>query len=344
MENNLAKIIVITRTRLCKKQGSALLLTVLTLAFLFVLIGGFNFDRQIRYWLSHNRRDELVSFYNAQSAYTQAEYELVEQYKNEGLLENTKKSFPFNEGICQYLWAVQASELKLQGIGIFEKCYSLLQGSFHYYSSQPEYPLLWVTEQVKSTGELQITPQAIEKGIFLPLSTTQIRLSNGLTLSHLVHCNSELTPTTLLPEEITAFALLSEATPEYTVEDYILTLLSNPIVTAAELGSNHIYFSKSDVYLDVRQAGESVELPSLISCQSIQILSRPEQNMRCRGLLYAKSLSIQDGTLLLEPFSEFFAYIENHKELFIPKNFRAIPQLILAQKELRFLPERIVGE
>ena len=340
----MAEIILITRTRILKKRGSALLLTVLTLAFLLVLLGGFNFDRQLRYWVSNNRRDELVSFYNAQSAYDQAESDLVEHYTTSGFIENSKKSFLLNGGICRYQWTVKNTELKLQGFGIYKKSYSLLQGSFLCYLTKQEYPLLLVSETVKSTGELLFSLNAIDKGIFLPVSRVPLRLTNGFLLHHLVHYNQGQTNNPLLSQEIAAFALLSESYPEHQVEEYILSLISSPFVTASELSLNHIYFSKSDVCLDLRQAGELVELPSLICCQAIQILSRPEQTIFCRGLLYANSLNISEGTLTLEPMPEFYTYMSRHSELLMPKNFQPSPQMVLARKDFRFLPERVMGE
>jgi len=340
----LAKSLVTRKSKIFKKQGSALLLTVLTLAFLLVLLSGLSLDRHLRYWVSRHRRDEMVSFYNAQSAYEQGEYLLLEFFSTHGFLENHSTSFSLNQGVCRFQWTMKDEELKLQGIGTYEKNYTLLQGRYLCSSSSAEIPLLLVTETISAPGDLLISPNILEKGFFLPFSSTKLRISNGIAIDYLLHYNREQVNVALSVNDIEAFNLLSESNPDYICNEYVLSLLSSPLDTSTELQLDHIYISEVDIVLDLRQAGESIELPSIICSQTLEILARPEQKIRCRGVLYTACLKVAQGAIIMEPSIEYIAWLENNKELFIPSNFQPTPQLILARKDYRFLPERAIGE
>jgi hypothetical protein len=340
----LAKSIVIRKSKIFNKQGSALLLTVLTLAFLLVLLSGLSLDRHLRYWVSSHRRDEMVSFYNAQSAYEQGEYLLIEFFTTHGFLENRASSFSLNQGDCRFQWTMKDEEIKLQGIGTYEKNYTLLQGRYLYSLSSAEIPLLLITEAISYPGNLLISPNILDKGFFLPISYTKLRISNGIAIDYLLHCNREQANTTFSANEIAAYNLLSESTPNYVCNEYVLSLLSSSLYTSTELQLDHIYLSEFNVVLDLRQAVENVEIPSIICSQTLEILAHPEQKIHCRGLLYTACLKVTQGTIIIEPSVNFSTWIESNNELLIPSNFQPKPQLILARKDFRFLPERAIGE
>lgn len=327
------------------KQGSALVLTVLTLAFLLVLLSGVTLDRTLRYWLSSQHGDEVLSFFNAQSAHEMAEFELQKQFEEQGWLDHYfANSISLNEGESRYLWQFTENELRLQGIGKFKKSYTLLQSRYQIYQSPADFPLLLITQQLSGDGILQLHPSALFQGIFILFPSNQIVLSNADQLKFILHNQQDPVVFDLNIEEIVAWNTQSIPNSMGESTDFFIdySLPANPMIS--DLLLDHIYFTKESIQLDLRAGNEIVELPSIITTGSLEIVARADQTVRCKGLLYCENLNLSQVTLKLEPDLTFLSWIHEHKEHIISTNYRPCPQMILTRSEYKILPQRALGE
>ncbi len=330
---------------ICRKQGSALVLTILTLAFLLVVLSGITLDRNLRYWVSSHHRDEVISFFNAQSAHEMAEFEIQKQFVEQGRLEvSFASSVPLNDGVSRYLWQLPEHELCVQGIGRYKKSYSLLQSRYQAFQSPADFPLLLITQQLSGNGVLQLNQTALSRGIFVFSPWKQMKTFSGVRLKFLLHHQQEQLPTNLVIEEIKAWDLFSQSEPSFESDNFVIDRSIDVSTSASDLLRDHIYLTQESIRFDIREDDAIVELPSIITTGNLEIVARSDQTVLCSGLLFCANLKISQATLIMEPSQTLLDWIQNHKDLILPANYRPSPQLILARTEYRFLPLRAVGE
>ena len=283
------------------KQGSALLMTLFGLLFMVLLLSGLQFDRSVRYWLAHNHRDEIYAHYQAISALEVGEKQLLARWAQVATpTVSFDDSFPLNGGVCTYQCNTTEHELLLTGVGVKEKVTTYIQNRYRVSKPTHNCFAFCVQDTIQGNGSLVFTENALTYKMVLPVCEIPTQVTIGNKFRNLWFSKASIPVDKSIA---THPVFLNSATGSFASWPQIH--FDTPTeLKAHQWDTQVMYVAHGSLTLNLLEAAQEVEIPSVCGLSSIEILAREDQTVILHGILLTNHLIVKYGTLCVDPIPE----------------------------------------
>lgn len=289
------------------KQGSTLLMTLLGLMFMSLLLSGLQFDRSVRYWLAHNHRDEVFAYYQALSALEVGEKRLQMQWSQRtSPTLSFEDTFSLNGGTCSFQCNTVEHELLLTGVGIQEKVTTYIQNRYKISDPIRNSYIFCVQDTIQGNGRLVFTEHALTYKTMISVCEIPTRITMGTNFRDLWFSKASVSVDTSIANHP---VFKGSETGAFAIGPSIY--YDNPIELKSDQWDTQVlYVAKDSLTLNLLEAANEVEIPSVCGLGCIEILAREDQTLILHGILLTNHLVIYSGTLCVDPIPEKIPFLE----------------------------------